>query len=187
MNYAIWITNQNAAYYLTIQVVYWVDLFSRQLYRDIVIDSLSYCQKNKGLEIYAWVIMSNHIHLAVRSSINDLSGTIRDFKKFTSKQIINSIDHGNEIRKMWMFRLFAHAANSQNKKGQNQVWTHENHAVELISNKFTDQKIGYIHMNPVRAGIVTKPEQYIYSNATSYYDEKGLLDIIKVSMTWKTF
>jgi REP element-mobilizing transposase RayT len=180
------IANQDAAYYLTIQVVYWVDLFSRQQYRDIVIESLRYCQKNKGLEIYAWVIMTNHIHLVVRSSISDLSGTIRDFKKFTSKQIIDQIEQGNESRKKWMLKLFAHAAQRQNKKGQHQVWTHENHAVELISNKFIDQKLDYIHMNPVRAGIVTKPEHYLYSSAASYNDEKGLLDIIKVSMTWKT-
>jgi putative transposase len=67
-------------------------LFSRKIYRDIVIDSLRYCQKEKGLEIFAWVIMSNHIHIIARSANSDLSGTVRDFKKFTSKKIIEEVN-----------------------------------------------------------------------------------------------
>jgi len=180
------IKNQEVAHYLTFQIVYWIDLFSRQIYRDIVLESLRHCQKSKGLEIFAWVIMSNHIHMIARSCNGDLSGIIRDFKKFTSKKIIESIQQGNESRKDWMLRLFAHAAKKQNKNGEYQVWTHENHAVELISNGFIDQKVDYIHQNPVRAGIVNRPEKYIYSSAVDYNDEKGLLDVIKISLSWKT-
>lgn len=174
------ISNQGAVYFLTIQVVFWIDLFTRQCYRDVIVESLRYCQKKKGLEIFAWVIMSNHIHMVVRSSIGDLSSTIRDFKKFTSKKIIESIDYEAESRSAWVLRLFAHAAKRQNKRGQYQVWTHDNHAIELISNKFIDQKINYIHMNPVKAGIVSCPEQYIYSSALNYNDENGLLEVIIV-------
>ncbi|MDA3952428.1 MAG: transposase [Bacteroidales bacterium] len=73
------IKDQSAAHYVTLQIVQWVDIFSRKIYRDIVIDSLKYCQKEKDLEIYAFVIMSNHIHLLVRSGNENLSGTLRDF------------------------------------------------------------------------------------------------------------
>ena len=61
------IKDQNALHYMTLQVVYWIDIFTRKIYRDIVIDSLMYCQKEKGLEIFAYVIMSNHIHLIAKS------------------------------------------------------------------------------------------------------------------------
>ncbi|GHT49095.1 hypothetical protein AGMMS49982_01790 [Bacteroidia bacterium] len=57
------ISEQDELHYVTFQIVRWVDLFTRQIYRDIVIDSLRFCQQHKGLEIYAFVIMSNHIHL----------------------------------------------------------------------------------------------------------------------------
>ncbi len=180
------IANQSAPYYLTIQIVYWVDLFSRKSYRNIVIESLRYCQKEKGLEIFGWVIMSNHIHLVARSATGDLSGTLRDFKKYTSKKIIEEIEKSAESRKEWMLRLFAHAAKRQNKKGDYQVWTHENHAVELLSNKFIQQKVEYLHNNPVRAGIVDSPEKYLYSSAVSYADMDGLLEIIPVILEWKT-
>jgi REP element-mobilizing transposase RayT len=75
------IQDQSKPHFLTFQVVYWIDIFTRKVYRDMVINSLKYCQQEKGLEIFAWVIMSNHIHILARSSTSKLSDTIRDFKK----------------------------------------------------------------------------------------------------------
>lgn len=159
------IEDQTSPHYLTFQIVYWIDLFSRKSYRDIVIDSLQYCNKQKGLDIFAYVIMSNHIHIIARSAVGDLSGAIRDFKKFTSKKTIEGIESKPESRKEWMLRLFKHAAKRQNKTGDYQVWTHENHAMELYGNDFIQQKVEYIHNNPIRAGIVKNADDYIYSSA----------------------
>jgi len=180
------IKNQEAAHYLTIQIVYWIDLFSRKTYRDIIIKSLKYCSKHKGLELFGYVIMSNHIHIIVRSTTSDLSGVLRDFKKYTSKQIIEEMTNNPESRKEWMLRLFGHAAKRQNKKGDYQVWTHENHALELYGNEFIQQKLEYIHNNPVRAGIVKNAEDYIYSSASYYAGQESILDIIPVIRQWKT-
>ena len=130
------IKDQSSAYYLTFQVVFWIDLFTYPKYRDVVIESFKYCQQEKGLEIFAWVIMSNHIHLLARSKENNLSGTIRDFKKFTSKAFIELISTSGDSRKEWMLRLFQHVAKRQNKEGNFQVWTHENHAIEVYGNSF---------------------------------------------------
>jgi len=174
-------------HYLTFRVVYWIDLFSRQVYRDIIIDSLKYCQREKGLEIFAWVIMSNHMHILARSATGQLSSTIRDFKKFTSKAIIQYMLNGSdESRKEWMLRLFRHAAKRQNKAGEYQVWTHENHSLEITGNAFMESKVEYIHKNPVRAGIVRKPEEYMYSSAPVYAGYEGLIDIIPITFHAKT-
>jgi REP element-mobilizing transposase RayT len=132
------------------------------------------------LEIFAFVIMSNHIHIVARSSKNDLSGTIRDFKKYTSKKIVELIDLYGDSREEWMLRLFRHAAKRQNKKGDFQVWTHENHAIEVYGNSFIQSKVEYIHNNPVRAGIVRRAEDYKYSSAGNYAEKEGLLEIIPV-------
>ena len=72
------IIEQDEIHYLTFQVIKWVDIFTRKVYRDIVIDSLRFCQDHKGLEIFAFVIMSNHVHLLVRSSIGKLSDTVKE-------------------------------------------------------------------------------------------------------------
>ena len=94
------IKEQDALYYLTLQVVDWVDVFTRQCYRDIVVDSMRYCQLNKNLQVFAYVIMSNHIHLIANSATGELSATLRDFKKFTSKAILQQIAEGRESRRL---------------------------------------------------------------------------------------
>lgn len=83
------IKNEEGLYYLTFATVEWIDVFTRKRYKDIVVESLRYCQKEKGLALYSWVLMSNHMHLIVKAKEGyKLSAIIRDFKKFTAQQII---------------------------------------------------------------------------------------------------
>jgi REP element-mobilizing transposase RayT len=82
------IDEQDGLYFVTFQIVKWIDIFTRKVYRDIVVDSLRYCQANKELEIYAFVLMSNHLHLLLRSGKSDLSNTIKEFKSFTARKIL---------------------------------------------------------------------------------------------------
>ena len=180
------IAEGTGAYYLTFQIVGWVDLFTRQVYKDIVIESLKYCQQNKGLELFAYVIMSNHIHLLARSQSSDLSGTIRDFKNYTSRKFIEILESNIESRSEWMKMVFEYHGKFKNKQ-TNQIWTHENHAEHIYSQKFIEQKITYIHNNPVRAGIVTKPYDYLYSSAKNYADLENVIDVIKVDLLCKIF
>jgi putative transposase len=180
------ISDQEKLHYVTLQVVEWVDLFTRKAYRDIIIDSLNYCIRHKQLEVYAYVIMSNHVHLLMRSASGNLSGTIRDFKSFTGKEILKAIEAGPESRDKWMLAIFKNAAIRHKRNSDFQVWTHENHAVEIFSSKFVEQKLDYIHANPVRAGIVENPEEYIYSSAKNYSGDKGLVDVELVDRIWKT-
>ena len=179
------IKDQEAAYYLTLQVVEWADIFSRQIYRDIIIDSFRFCQQNKGLEIYAYVIMTNHIHLLAKTINANLSDVLRDLKRHTSKKIIETIDATDESRRKWLKMVFGYAARQHQRNNEYQVWTHENHAIEIYSNNLIEQKINYIHNNPVRAGIVEKAEDYLYSSARNYSEKDSLIDICKISMRWK--
>ncbi len=181
------IREQDKLYYITTQVVYWIDVFTRQRYRDIVIDSLRYCQKEKGLDIFAYVIMSNHVHLIVRSGNENLSQTVGDLKKFTSRQIIKSIETEPESRREWMLWMFKHAAEKHKRNKNYQFWTHENHAVLLYSEQFIKERLLYIHDNPVRAGIVEHPEDYLYSSARNYASSESVLEIDLLSFKWKTY
>ena len=167
-----------ATYFLTLQVVDWVDVFTRKTYRDVVLDSLTYCRQQKGLELYGYVIMSNHLHLMVRARNENLSDILRDFKKFTASQILKQIANSEfESRSEWMLKRFGFAAQRHVRNSTYQFWTHENHAVEIISNKFIDQKLNYIHQNPVRAGWVEEPQEYLYSSARNYGGRTGLIEI----------
>lgn len=186
MSTAYQIKEQGEIYFVTLQIVNWIDLFSRLDYRNIVIDNLKYCQKEKGLVIYAYVIMSNHIHLIIQAKENNLSNVLRDFKSYTSKCLLDRIVNGVESRREWLLMLFKKVAKKHNRNSQYQVFTHENHAVQLYSDKFIDQKLDYIHENPVRAGLVIEPQDYIYSSATNYAEESSVLDVVIVDRSWNT-
>src|SRR5215203_5557947 len=97
------IRNPAAIHFITFAVVEWVDVFTRKDYRDIVLDSLRYCQNNKGLLLHCWCIMSNHLHFIASAKNQDLSDVLRDFKKFTSRELIRSIQlNKKESRREWM-------------------------------------------------------------------------------------
>jgi REP element-mobilizing transposase RayT len=181
------IRDQAALHYLTIQVVDWIDVFTRQAYRDIVLESLRYCMHNKGLQIFGYVIMSNHIHIITNSPGGELSNTLRDFKKFTAKNIIESIIEGNESRKEWMLNRFQFNAQRHSRNENYQMWTHENHAVVIYSPQFAREKLEYLHRNPVRSGIVRRPEDYIYSSASNYAEMESILEIVRLDVLWKTY
>lgn len=186
MSKAYKILDQSAPYFLTLQVVQWVDIFTRKIYRDIVLDSFNHCTQHKGLEIFAYVIMSNHIHIIARSRNGDLSGCIRDLRRYTSKLMMEVVLHGIESRRGWMNLVFQYEANGHNRNEQFQIWTHENHAEEIYSNCFMEEKINYIHQNPVRAGLVANPEDYLYSSARAYAGKPSRFEPIVLSFGWKT-
>jgi REP element-mobilizing transposase RayT len=148
------------------------------VYRDIVIDSLRFCQEKKGLEIYAFVVMSNHIHAILRSSTGKLSDTIKEFKSFTAKKILEQMSDESESRREWMLNEFEFAAKKHKRNEKYQIWTHENHPIILYSNVLIQQRINYIHDNPVRSCIVANQEDYLYSSARAYAGMDCMLDVI---------
>ena len=169
--------NQFGIYFLTFQVIDWIDIFTRQVYRDIVLDSFQYAIRHKELQVHAYVVMSNHVHCIMRSETGRLSDTIRDIKRHTSKYIINSIRTTHESRRDWILERFHVKASKHKRNLEYQMWTHENHPVHLDSPKFKKQKLNYIHQNPVKAGIVEKAEDYLYSSARNYAGLNSLMDI----------
>ncbi len=85
------IRNKEAIHFITFAVVEWIDVFTRKVYRDLLLDSIRYCQKEKGLILHSWCIMSNHVHLVISARDNNPSDILRDFKKYTSKKINKAI------------------------------------------------------------------------------------------------
>ncbi|NBA88296.1 transposase [Emticicia sp. CRIBPO] len=177
-----YIRNQDVMHFLTLTIVDWVDVFTRKKYRDILLDSLLFCQNEKGLTLTAYVIMSNHIHLIAQSENGRLSDLIRDFKKFTAQKILEEIETPEESRSDWMLKRFLFAARNNQKHSEHQFWKTGNHPEEIFSERFLWTKINYIHMNPVRAGIVSKASDYLYSSASNYVDRESLIPVTIAGM-----
>lgn len=168
-------------YFISYAVVYWIDVFVRNSYKCELLESWKYCQKNKGLEIYAWCIMTSHVHMIIGIEQRKLESIVRDMKSYTSMRLRKAIqENPQESRKEWMLWMMERAGKRNTNNKDFQFWQQHNHPIELDSNYLMEQKLDYIHNNPVEAGFVELPEEWLYSSARDYAGGKGLIDILLI-------
>ncbi|GAA3591894.1 transposase [Flavivirga amylovorans] len=173
--------NKLGLYFVSFATINWIDVFTRQIYFDVLSKSVDYCRKEKGMELYAYCFMPSHIHLIFRSAYEDPSGLIRDFKKHTARTLIETIENNSqESRKEWLLWMFERAGKKNATRSKYQFWQHHNKPIELWSEKVIKQKIDYIHQNPVESGFVTNPIDWKYSSARNFQDDNTVLEIDSV-------
>jgi REP element-mobilizing transposase RayT len=166
------IVEVEAPQFITCTIVGWLPVFTREKYLDVVTTSLAFCRQQKGLRLHAYVILDNHLHLLVSS--DNLSEAIRDFKRHTAKEIKA---FAREDNKQWLIKQFEFFKAAQKVKSRHQVWQEGFHPQAIISEEMLRQKLDYIHYNPVRAGLVDRPEEWRYSSARDYLGQDGVLEI----------
>ena len=170
--------NLEGIYLVTCTVVFWIDLFTRKEYKHILINAIEYYQTKRGLNVHAYCIMPSHLHLIISSQNGEsLSAILRDFKKLTNRRLIEEVNLINESRREWLMRAFKRAGKELKRITGYKLWQDGNHPIELTINEMIQQKLDYIHQNPVEAEIVDEPEYYWYSSARDYAGSKGLLSI----------
>ena len=154
--------DESKRYFVTFAVVYWIDIFTRREYKDSLLNTLRYCQLNKGLELYAYCIMPNHVHMSIGSNKAPLANIMRDLKGFSAKQLIKQIqNHPHERRKEWILQRMRRAGSANGNNTKFQFWLQHNKPIELSSNAIMDQQLAYIHNNPVAAGFVDQEEGWL--------------------------
>jgi len=153
-------------YFSTCTIVQWQCIFKEEKYFDIIAKSLNYCGEHKGLTVIGYAIMLNHLHLITLNpeKIN-LSNIMRDFKHFTSTEIAKQLEYDNAKLFLYIFRK---AAEGRKKKQNYKIWQDEFHPKAIYTQEFLLQKMEYMHNNPVRKGLVLKPEYWRYSSARTY-------------------
>lgn len=159
----------NDAYYMTMTVVGWQEVFTRIHYQDIIIENLLFLMKNRGIRIFAYVLMPNHMHI-IADCENDnyhLGKVIERYKAFTAKTLKAAIIQSEqEVRKARFQNAFAfYGSHGNHHDRDNQFWIHGNYAKHVYSLAFFHQKHEYIEMNPVRAGFVEEPHHWRLSSA----------------------
>ena len=173
------IRDQHHFHFVTFTVVRWIDVFIRNEYKDIFVESVRYCQKEKGLLVGAWCIMTSHVHMIIASDGTMLlQDIVRDLKSYTSRKIKLAIDgNSKESRREWMLETMRFLGSFKpNNKGF-QMWQHHYHPIELSNNHLIDQRLGYVHENPVVAGFVDNPVDWTYSSARDYEGQSGKIEI----------
>jgi putative transposase len=169
---------KEGVYFVSFATVYWIDVFTRTDYMNIIVDSLSFCIRNKGMELFCWCLMPSHLHLIFRAQFENPSDLLRDFKKYTSKQLVNCIEENvQESRREWLLWMFKRAGEKNSNVKEYQFWQQHNKPIWLYSPEVTDQKLDYIHNNPVVSGFVLEPKDWKYSSAIDYSGGQGLLKL----------
>jgi hypothetical protein len=115
---------------------------------------------------------------------NPLEGIMRDLKSFTSRSIRKVLEDPQQVhesRREWVLRMMYNAGKYNSSNIDFQFWQQHSHSIELNTHKLVEQKLEYIHLNPVAAGFVDVPEAWIYSSARDYSGMgKGLIDLVFV-------
>jgi putative transposase len=174
--------NQEGLYFVSFATVNWIDVFVREEYCAIITDSLNYCSEHLGLQIYCWCIKPSNIHLIFSTKDANPSQVLGRFKEYTAKKLAKAIETNSvESRKEWMLWMMTRAASKNSSVSKLQFWQHHNQPIELWSIAVIEQKVNYIHENPVKAGFVVQADHWKYSSAVDYSGKKGL---VKMQLLW---
>lgn len=172
------IHNSGALYFITSTIVEWIPVFTTEPYFTIITESLGYCRAHKQLKLFAYVILDNHLHLIVDAP--DLAQVLQSFKRHTATAIVHLAETGNRA---WLLNQFAYYRKKYKSTSQHQVWQEGFHPQRIDNNAMLNQKIDYIHDNPVRRGLVSAPEHWRYSSARNYVlEDQAVLEID--ALTW---
>jgi REP element-mobilizing transposase RayT len=147
------VTPETNTYFITTSTHLWVPILFNETLFQVILDSLKYCQTNKGLRLHGYVIMTNHIHAILsHEEYDQIPNTIRDFKRHTGKEIKNYLSNLGKFSQLFWVKIFYNK-----ERGQNRIWQKGYHPVAIKSKAFFDEKLAYIHHNPVKKGFVAQP------------------------------
>ncbi len=158
------VTPESNIYFITTSIHLWVPILFNETVFTIILDSLKFCQTDKGLRLHGYVIMPNHIHAIIsHNSYEQIPNIVRDFKRHTAKEIKVYLSDLGQFSDLFWIKIFHDKA-----RGENKIWQKGYHPVALRSKAFFDEKLTYIHQNPVEKGFVEQSEYWKYSSARNY-------------------
>ena len=158
------VTPETNIYFITTSTRLWVPILFNESLFQIILNSLKYCQASKGLRLHGYVIMINHLHAIIsHEKYDQIPDIVRDFKRHTATEISKYLGDLGEFSQLFWVKIFHGQA-----RGQHRVWQEGYHPVAVKSPAFFDEKLSYIHNNPVKKGFVEKPEDWKYSSARNY-------------------
>ncbi len=163
-------------YFITTTIVEWQNVFVSDAFFAVIIESLKYCITHKGLHLHGYVIMPNHAHYIVSANPAErLSDIMRDFNRFTSQQITELL---KEAQRLDILDIFHIAAEEEKRGNKYKVWQEGFHPIAIETADFLEEKLNYLHDNPVRKGFVEQPEHWKYSSARNYLlDDHMIIEI----------
>ncbi len=156
--------NDNSLYFLTLNVLKKIPVFTNSSYMNIIMENFTFYRENQHLNIFSYVIMDNHIHL-IASHPDNLSQLVQNLKSFTAKELIERL---HEDERDWILKLMSEYKPDYKQESTFQFWEEGNHPKQIQNIVIFNQKVDYIHYNPVRRGLVANEEDWVYSSARDF-------------------
>ena len=150
-------------HFITTATVHWIPVFVRDDYFRVLADSLTYCAEHKGLAIHGYVLMPHHFHAICSQKEGKIVEVVRDLKGFTSRRLAPMLE--SDGKRSWIQAM----RNAGATRAEIKIWQDHFHPEQVYSQEFFEQKLRYMHDNPVRAGFVVDPCAWKYSSAGLYY------------------
>jgi putative transposase len=160
-------------YFMTATINSWLPIFTRQEAADIILDSWKHLQRERGLKLFAYVILENHLHMI--ASAPEISSVMQSFKSHTARQIIELLKHRQSVT---LLRQLSATKLNHKTESTYQVWQEGSHPQQIQSDEMMWQKIEYIHNNPVLRGFVDDPLHWRWSSARNYASQLGLIEVV---------
>ena len=150
-------------YYLTSVTHHRLPIFRKDEIKQIVCNAFDEARKSGGIMIFAYVIMLDHTHL-----LTDCARAIKDVLRFmngiSAKRVIDYLKSGDYESSLSKLRIQERA-----DKHKHSVYEHHPNAMRITGEDAFMQKVNYIHLNPVRAGLVKHPDEYLFSSARLWH------------------
>jgi REP element-mobilizing transposase RayT len=160
-------------HFMTCTVVGWLPVFTRPEAVDIVLDAWRFAQRERSLQLFAYVILENHLHFV--ASAPDLRTVVKNFKSYMARRVIDLLERRSAGVLLRQLR-FHKEANKVDSEFQ--LWQEGSHPKQIDSDEMMWQKIEYAHDNPVKRGYVRDPLHWRYSSAANYARQPGLIDVV---------
>ena len=158
-------------HFLTATVVEWLPVFARPEIVDIVVQSIRFAREQRGVRVFAYVIMEHHMHMV--AGAENLPELFQRFKSYTARQAIDTLTkmkHPAAERMRWVKK-------SHKRETKSQFWQEGHRPRALECKEEMQRAVDYVHMNPVKRGYVDLPEQWRYSSARDYAGTPGLVEV----------
>lgn len=166
------IHDPKAPYFLTCTILNWMPLFTRPSTVNIILDALTYRQRERGWKVYGYVILENHLHMIAQAE--NLKKELSSFKSWTARQLIDHLHEQQAERLLKQLSLFRR---NHKKDREYQLWEEGSHPQIMENAEILRQKLEYIHRNPVKRGYVDEAEHWRYSSARNYAGGEGLMPV----------
>ena len=171
----------NIFHYVTLVTYKRVPIFRSERACEIFIDVLRETREKYPYKLIGYVLMPDHAHAIVNNHSGTISDWLRRVRGNSARKTLAWLKEGNYLLSLRKLTL----AHPQKRKHTHAVWQKDPSVIDLWSHRFVRQKLNYLHLNPVRAGLCKHPAEWKWSSYRAYLPHKP--GEVPIEVDWRAY